>query len=172
MLVIRSGDTDLSVAVYAVDELTGLPKKGITAAEAAGRYARARVASVAVAPVALGSPEEAHVDGGFIEIDAEGCPGWYRFDVPDAALAAGAAFVVVVLQSAGALISPLRIQLVDATPADLREELHLCKAALVNRRVHIISTGVDEIKDDDGETTLLTMTPTDGGDDVIVVEPA
>lgn len=40
-------------------------------------------------------------------------------------------------------------------------EVHLVKAALVNNRVHTIDTGVDEIKDDDGTTTLRTLTPSE-----------
>lgn len=41
------------------------------------------------------------------------------------------------------------------------DEVHLAKAALANARAHTIDTGVDEIKDDDGETTLRTLTPTE-----------
>lgn len=40
-------------------------------------------------------------------------------------------------------------------------EIHLAKAALVNARTHTIDTGVDQIKDDDGETTLRTLTPSE-----------
>ena len=172
MLTIRAGTTDVTLEVYAVDELTGQPKTAIAAAQVEARYARTRQASVPVGVVALGSPEDAHIDGGFVEIDAAGCPGWYRFDVPDAALAAGAELVVIVLRAADVLISPVRVQLAAATVADLHDELHLCKAALVNKRVHTISTGQDAIKDDDGETTLVMMTPEDSGDDVIVVTPS
>jgi hypothetical protein len=41
------------------------------------------------------------------------------------------------------------------------DEVHLVKAALANARVHTIDTGVDEIKDDDGQTTLRTLTPSE-----------
>ena len=40
-------------------------------------------------------------------------------------------------------------------------EVHWAKAALVNARTHTIDTGVDQIKDDDGTTTLRTLTPTE-----------
>jgi hypothetical protein len=43
--------------------------------------------------------------------------------------------------------------------AALLSELHLCKAALVNKQVQTIATGVVQIKDDDGATTLRTLTP-------------
>lgn len=51
-------------------------------------------------------------------------------------------------------------------------ELHLVKAMLANKRTHTISTGVDQVMDDDGSTVLRTMTPTDGGDDTITVTPS
>ncbi len=50
-------------------------------------------------------------------------------------------------------------------------ELHTAKAALCNVREHTIETGVDAIMDDDGETELLTLTPSEA-DGVITVEPA
>ncbi|MCK6483613.1 MAG: hypothetical protein L6R00_05705 [Phycisphaerae bacterium] len=43
--------------------------------------------------------------------------------------------------------------------AALLNELHLCKAALVNRQVQTIATGVVQIMDDDGVTPLRTLTP-------------
>ena len=49
------------------------------------------------------------------------------------------------------------------------DEVHLAKAALANARTHTIDTGVDEIKDDDGETTLRTLTPSEENG-VITVE--
>jgi hypothetical protein len=50
------------------------------------------------------------------------------------------------------------------------EELHVAKAMLANRREHTVPTGVDVVKDNDGTTTLRTLTPRDGGD-TIIVEP-
>ncbi len=41
------------------------------------------------------------------------------------------------------------------------DEMHLAKAALVNARSHVIDTGVDTIKDDDGSTVLRTITPSE-----------
>ncbi len=54
----------------------------------------------------------------------------------------------------------------------LGAELHLGKAMLANKRVHTVSTGVDQVMDDDGFTVLRTMTPSDGGSDVIEVNPS
>lgn len=41
------------------------------------------------------------------------------------------------------------------------DEIHLAKAALVNPRSHVVHTGVDQIKDDDGVTVLRTLTPSE-----------
>lgn len=41
------------------------------------------------------------------------------------------------------------------------EEIHLAKAALVNARSHVVHTGVDQIKDDDGVTVLRTLVPSE-----------
>ena len=49
-------------------------------------------------------------------------------------------------------------------------ETHLIKAALANKREHTVATGVDSIKDDDGTTTLRTLTPSES-DGVITVTP-
>ncbi len=72
----------------------------------------------------------------------------------------------------------LRITATGATPqyvplqvVRLIDEVHLAKAALANRREHTIDTGVDVIKDDDGSTTLRTLTPSEAGG-VVTVTPS
>ncbi len=58
------------------------------------------------------------------------------------------------------------------TVGSLGAEVSLAKAMLANKRVHTISTGVDVVMGDDGVTPVRTMTPTDGGNDVIEVVPS
>lgn len=41
------------------------------------------------------------------------------------------------------------------------DEVHLAKAALANLRTHEVATGVNVIHDDDGETPLRTLTPSE-----------
>jgi len=53
----------------------------------------------------------------------------------------------------------------------LAEEVHLAKAALVNARSHVIETGVDEIKDDDGAALLRTLTPGESGG-IVTITPS
>jgi len=172
MVTIKASSTDVSVYVIAVDDRTGQPKIGLVAGEIAAGYVRTRGAAVPISVSALGSPSAAHADGGFVEVDAAAMPGLYRFDLPDAAVAAGADQLTVMLTADDAIVALFEASLSPVLIGDLSTELHLCKAALVNKRQHTVSTGVDVIKDDDGTTTLVTLTPMDGGGDVIEVTPS
>jgi hypothetical protein len=171
MISLAAGSTDVTIELFATDALTGMPRTGLAAGDVSIHYARTRAAVVGVSPVVLAGSDAAHADGGFVEIDAAAAPGWYRLDLPDAAVASGANGVLVTVQAVEVLFTPWRARLGGAIEG-VAAEVHLCKAALVNQRVHTVSTGVDEIKDDDGQTTLVTMTPQDGGDDVIIVQPS
>lgn len=163
---------DISVDVFAVNELTGLPETGLGFSDVSVDYVRNRTASVSVSLSSLAGPGAVHLDGGFIEIDSVAAPGWYRLDIPDAAFVAGVNSVTVVTKAAGALFTPVRAQIGASATSSIASEVHLCKAALVNKRIHTVSTGVDQILDDDGVTTLVTMTPQDGGADTIEVIPS
>lgn len=59
----------------------------------------------------------------------------------------------------------------EVTAGDEAAEVHLCKAALVNKREHTVDTGVTVIKDDDGSTTLKTLTPSETGG-VVTITPS
>lgn len=48
------------------------------------------------------------------------------------------------------------------------DEVHLAKAALVNARSHVIETGVNQIKDDDGVTVLRTLKPDESAGTVTI----
>lgn len=172
MVTIKASSTDISIYVVAVDDRTGQPKTGLIAANVSAHYLRTRTAPTAVPTVALAGAGAVHTDGGFVEVDSAATPGLYRFDLPDAAVASGASQLLVVLTAADALFSVFEAELASGTVSDVASEVHLCKAALVNKREHTISTGVDVIKDDDGVTTLVTLTPVDGGNDVIEVTPS
>ncbi|GJM25993.1 MAG: hypothetical protein DHS20C16_24080 [Phycisphaerae bacterium] len=172
MLQMAKDSQDVSVEVFGVNEVTGLPETGLGFSDVAVHYVRNRAAAVSVSLSALAGADAAHADGGFVEIDASAATGWYRLDLPDAAFAAGALDVTVIPKATGVLFTPVRAQIGAVASGEFNDEIHLCKAALVNKRVHTVSTGVDEIKDDDGTTTLVTMTPQDGGDDVIEIVPS
>ena len=78
----------------------------------------------------------------------------------------GSKVVVVDVDAAGGEWDPITIRIHTA----LADEVHLTKAALANLREHTVATGVDVIKDDDGSTTIRTLTPSEA-DGVITVTP-
>lgn len=41
------------------------------------------------------------------------------------------------------------------------QEVHLIKAILANKKTKVLATGVTTVYDDDGETPLLTLTPSE-----------
>jgi uncharacterized membrane protein len=93
-ITIAPGSTSQSIELY-------LGTTGLTASTSglAARYNRTRTASVAITLVAR-TIAQAWTAGGFAEVDATNMPGVYRLDVPDAAFAAGASDVTIVVRGA------------------------------------------------------------------------
>ena len=93
-ITIAPGSTSQSIELY-------LGVTGLTASTSglSARYNRTRTASVAITLVAR-TIAQAWTSGGFAEVDATNMPGVYRLDVPDAALAAGADDVTIVVRGA------------------------------------------------------------------------
>jgi hypothetical protein len=103
LVTIAPGATSQSIELY-------LGATGLTASTSglSARYNRTRTASVSI-PLVARTIAQAWTSGGFAEVDVTNMPGVYRLDLPDAALAAGADDVTVVVRGAsgtnGAVIS-------------------------------------------------------------------
>ena len=93
-ITIAPGATSQSIELY-------LGATGLTASTSglSARYNRTRTASVSI-PLVARTIAQAWTSGGFAEVDATNMPGVYRLDLPDAALAAGADDVTVVVRGA------------------------------------------------------------------------
>ena len=93
-ITIAPGSTSQSIELY-------LGATGLTASTAglSARYNRTRTASVSI-PLVARTIAQAWTSGGFAEVDATNMPGVYRLDIPDAALAAGADDVTIVVRGA------------------------------------------------------------------------
>jgi hypothetical protein len=93
-ITIAPGSTSQSIELY-------LGATGLTASTSglSARYNRTRTASVSI-PLVARTIAQAWTAGGFAEVDATNMPGVYRLDIPDAALAAGADDVTVVVRGA------------------------------------------------------------------------
>jgi hypothetical protein len=94
VITIAPGSTSQSIELYL--GVTGLTSSssGLSA-----RYNRTRTASVSI-PLVARTIAQAWTSGGFAEVDATNMPGVYRLDIPDAALAAGADDVTIVVRGA------------------------------------------------------------------------
>ena len=91
--------------------------------------------------------------------------GTYKISLPaDDLDTEGESMLKITATSAAPQYVPIRV-------VRFLDEVHLAKAALVNARAHTIDTGVDVIKDDDGETTLRTLTPSES-EGVVTVTPS
>ena len=93
-ITIAPGSTSQSIELY-------LGATGLTASTAglSARYNRTRTASVSI-PLVARTIAQAWTSGGFAEVDSTNMPGVYRVDIPDAALAAGADDVTIVVRGA------------------------------------------------------------------------
>lgn len=148
-MIVAPGATDVSVLIDIQDArsyigagLTGLVhnSSGLTC-----YYARPGAAAVAVTLASLAAPDSAHADGGFVEVDATHAPGLYRLDLPDAAVAVGAAEVAIYLVGAANMVRARRVieLMADLSTADV---------------LHDIATGVTEFLGGDGQTAVRTAT--------------
>lgn len=116
-ITIAPGSTSQSIEMY-------LGATGLTASTAglSAYYNRSRDVAVQITPlVALTDMTDGWVSGGFKEVNASTMPGVYRLDIPNAAVAAGADEVTVVVRGAsgtnGAVVSIRLIR--PITVADL-----------------------------------------------------
>ncbi len=121
-----AGSVDNSEYFAIVDDIggdePGEPKTGLDISHIDSAYfVRERGTPVEITPLSnLTNANDAHSDGGFIEVDETKVPGLYRFDVPDAAYALGTQIVSVQINftlPANALARPLKIPLVSYTGA-------------------------------------------------------
>lgn len=115
-LNIKAGSVDISVVIRIINSTNGTPETGVVF-NTAGidlQYRREGAASVAILEATLAALTTAHTDGGFLHIGN----GYYRLDLPDAAVATGAAGVLVHGTVTGMVVIGCYIQLVAYDPFD------------------------------------------------------
>lgn len=98
---IVEGSTDVSIPVMLRKTTDNTEQTGKIHSDVTASYWRQGGVRTAITTATLGSVNAAHSDGGFIEVDATNMRGEYRLDVPDAAFASGADWVVITAQVAG-----------------------------------------------------------------------
>lgn len=113
---IKAGSTDVSVVIRIVDSGDGTPETGVVY-NTSGldlEYRREGAASVDITEATLAALTTAHADGGFLHIGN----GYYRLDLPDAAVAAGATGVLIHGTCTGMVVIGEYIELVAYDPYD------------------------------------------------------
>lgn len=108
MKIIRKpGVTDQTLLVFVQDSssTTGAGLTGVAHSDVTARYVRVEddndVVVSTITMAALSALTDDHSDGGWFEVDSTNLPGWYRWDIPDGAFAAGATEVGISLIDAG-----------------------------------------------------------------------
>lgn len=105
----KPGSTDVSVVIRIIDAVDGTPETGVTSATSGIdlEYRREGAVVTNITESDLSALNDAHSDGGMLHIGG----GYYRLDLPDAAVAAGAAGVLVTGQITGMVVIGCYIQL-------------------------------------------------------------
>ena len=140
MTSITAGATNVTLYVYFVDDdggtAPGEPTTGLLFSDietgGSASYVRQGAARTDVTLKTLASASTAHDDGGFILVDDTNMPGLYRVDIPDAAFAAGADFVIIHMVAAGANNSITRPLLVMLPDVDFGDTVRAGLTALPN----------------------------------------
>lgn len=127
MRIIKAGATDQSVVLRIVDSADGTPETGVVWNTSGIDlwYRREGAAKVSITEATLAALTTAHSDGGFLHIG----DGYYRLDLPDAAVAAGATHVTVGGTVTGMVVIGLDVQLVAV---DLQDAVRGGMTALPN----------------------------------------
>jgi hypothetical protein len=113
---IKKGSTDQSVVIRIIDSTTGLPETAVEH-DTSGIdlwYRREGATKTSITEAALAALDSAHSDGGIEHIG----DGYYRLDLPDAAVASGANGVMVGGAVTGMIVIGVYVALVDYDPYD------------------------------------------------------
>jgi len=116
MRPIKKNSTDQSVVIRIIDSSDGTPEPGVEHNTAGIDlwYRREGAIKTSITEAALAALDSAHSDGGIEHIG----DGYYRLDLPDAAVATGANGVMVGGTVTGMIVIGVYIPLVDYDPYD------------------------------------------------------
>jgi hypothetical protein len=173
-LDIQVASTSQTINVFIQDSSSttgaGLPGLVFNSAGLIAYYALPRAAAVAITLATLAAVTSAFSSGGFKEIDATHMPGWYRLDLPNAALASGR-FVSIHLQGATNM-APLPIE-IELTGWDNQDAVHGGLSALPNvasgsaGAIPTTGTGSNQISVTSGNVALSAGTQTSIADTLL-----
>lgn len=116
MRSILKGSVDQSVVVRIVDSTDGTPEEAVehNTSGISLWYRREGGSVTAITPASLAAANSTHADGGIEHLD----DGYYRIDLPDAAVASGANGVMIGGTVTGMVVIGCYVPLVDWNPYD------------------------------------------------------
>ena len=147
-ITIAPGSTSQSIELY-------LGATGLTASTSglSASFNRTRSLAVPITLVAVSLMTDGWVSGGFKEVNASTMPGVYRLDLPDAAIAAGADDVTVVVRGAsgtnGAVMT-IKLSSGGLTAAQTAD-------AILNRKLDSTGDGTDTLNERTVRSALRAM---------------
>lgn len=116
---IKANSTSVSMPLVLRKTADNTEQTGKIAADMTASYWRQGGSRVAISLSDLGAVNSAWSSGGVKEVDASNQPGLYRLDLPDAALASGADWVVISVKVASTYLYHERFALESAGAAEL-----------------------------------------------------
>jgi hypothetical protein len=166
-LSLKAGTTSKTVNIFMQDSSSttgaGLTGLAFNTASLVAYYALPRAAAVQIT-LATQTVTGAYSSGGFVEISSANMPGWYRFDIPDAAIAASNSFSSIHFKGATNL-APLPIE-IELTAWDNQDAVRGGLTALPNvasgsaGAIPTTGTGANQISVSSGQVILQTGTGT------------
>lgn len=152
--IVNKGTTDYGATIRIVDSDGHTPETAVEHNTSGIDlwYRRQGAAKVSLTEVALAALTTAHTDGGIEHIG----DGYYRLDLPDAALASGANYVDVGGTVTGMIVQGGRIKLVDYPP---RVNKRIAPAYILpmSRRVDGVVTANRRVRIQAGETPDVAL---------------
>lgn len=133
-MILKGGATSQSIYLEVLDSTstTGGRKTGLVfnTAGLTAYYVRQGGSAVAITLATLAAANSAWASGGFKEVDSANMPGVYRLDIPDAAIAAAVATVVVTLRGATGMVQASKE--ITLTAVDLQDAVRAGLTAIPN----------------------------------------
>lgn len=134
MIIVKAGSTSVTVPLFIQDSAstTGAGKTGLAFNTSGWKayYVKPGSAPVAITLVTQ-TATGAWTSGGFCEIDATNCPGWYRLDLPNAVVSTNAGAVVGVSLSGATGAAPVNLG-INMVAFDTADTVRLGLTALPN----------------------------------------
>jgi hypothetical protein len=140
---VKADRTSVSLPVLLIKAADSTELTGKVAADVTASYWRQGGVRVAITASDLAAVNSAYAAGGWKEVDASNEPGLYRLDVPDAALVAGADWVIVSVKVASAFVYHERLSLETKGSAEVDTKLGSPIGASVSADLVTIAAYVD-----------------------------